>query len=257
MSPPMSCLVSSRSASSAAPPPGHRRRRRSCPWRPGTGWDRRPGPAWRTGFSTNAAILFRRGRPGVATSITPNWLAMCSGWRTAATVALAPLAMWLRTICGEVHPVHVVRSDHDDDVRLGVMDQVQRLVDGIGAAQEPALAHALLGRNGGHVIAQLGGHPPGLGNVPVQAVRLVLGQHHDLQIAGIGQVREGKIDQPVTAGKRYGGFGPVCRQRHQPVSLTAREDNCQNFLVPVWPSPYPLDNCYRDNSPESPRWSSH
>ena len=47
------------------------------------------------GFSTNAAIFSGL---SASVSITPNWSAMCSGWRTAATVALAPLATCCSTI---------------------------------------------------------------------------------------------------------------------------------------------------------------
>ena len=89
---------------------------------------------------------------------------------------------------GEVHPVNVVGADHDDDVRVGVVDQVQGLVDGVGAAEEPALADALLRGDGGDVVAELGGHPPGFGDVAVQAVGFVLRQDHDLQVTGIHQV---------------------------------------------------------------------
>ncbi len=115
---------------------------------------------------------------------------------------------------GEVHAVHVVRTNHNYDVGVGVMDQVQGLVDGVGAAEEPALADALLRRYGRHIVAQLRGHPPGLGNMAVKAVGLVLGQDHDLQVARIHQVGQRKVDQPVTAGKRHSRFRPVCRQWH-------------------------------------------
>jgi hypothetical protein len=131
----------------------------------------------------------------------------------------------------EVHAVDVVGADHYNDVRVGVVDEVQRLVDGVGAAQEPALAHALLGRNRSHVIAELGGHAPRLGDVAVKAVRLVLGEHNDLQVAGIHQVGQGEVDQAVTSRKRHGGFRAVCRQWHQPVSLAAREDNGKDSFV--------------------------
>jgi hypothetical protein len=142
----------------------------------------------------------------------------------------------------EVHAVDVVGADHYDDVRVGVVDEVQGLVDGVGAAQEPALAHALLGRNRSHVVAELGGHAPRLGDVAVKAVRLVLREHHDLQVAGIHEVGQREVDQAVTSGKGHAGFGPVCRQRHQPVSLAAREDNGQDFLFNGMVAPVRLRN---------------
>ncbi len=54
----------------------------------------------------------------------------------------------------EVHAVHVVGADHDDDVGLVVVDQVQRLVDGVGAAEVPVLADALLGRHRSDIVAE-------------------------------------------------------------------------------------------------------
>ena len=54
----------------------------------------RPGVV--SGFSTNAEI---RVLSCGSVSITPNEEASSSGWRTAATVALAPEAMCWSTIC--------------------------------------------------------------------------------------------------------------------------------------------------------------
>ncbi len=45
---------------------------------------------------------------------------------------------------GEVHAVHVVGTDDDDDVGPLVLDDVEALVDGVGAAQVPVLADPLL-----------------------------------------------------------------------------------------------------------------
>ena len=52
-------------------------------------------PGVEDGFSTKAAIFCGS---FWSTSITPNWSAMCSGCRTAATVALAPLCTCWATI---------------------------------------------------------------------------------------------------------------------------------------------------------------
>src|SRR5947207_1426859 len=54
----------------------------------------------------------------------------------------------------EVHAVDVVGADDHDDVGLVVVDQVQRLVDRVGAAEVPVLADALLGRDARDVVAQ-------------------------------------------------------------------------------------------------------
>jgi len=130
---------------------------------------------------------------------------------------------------GEVHAVDVVRADHDDDVRALVLDDVQALEDGVRGAQVPVLAHSLLSGDGGDVVAEQGRHPPGLGDVTVQAVRLVLGEHDDVQVVGVDQVRQGKVDKPVDPAEGHGGFGTVCRQRLESVAFATCEDDRENF----------------------------
>ena len=131
----------------------------------------------------------------------------------------------------EVHPVDVVGADHDDDVGLLVADQVERLVDRVRAAEVPVLADALLRRHRGDVVAEHRRHPPGLRDVPVQAVRLVLRQHDHLQVAGVHDVGEREVDEPVDAAERHRRFRTVGRQRHQPLPLPTGEDDGQDAFA--------------------------
>ena len=131
----------------------------------------------------------------------------------------------------EVHPVDVVGADHDHDVGLLVGEQVERLVDRVGAAEVPPLAHALLRRHRGDVVAEQVGHPPRRGDVPVEAVRLVLRQHDDLEVAGVDDVGQREVDEAVDAAERHRGFGPVGGQRHQALALTAGEDDGEDLLA--------------------------
>ncbi len=126
-----------------------------------------------------------------------------------------------------VHPVDVVGPEHHHDVRLLVVDQVHRLVDGVGRAAVPVRAQPLLGRHRGDVVAQQVAHPPGDRDMPVQAVALVLGQDADLPDAGIGQVRQREVDQPVHPAERHRGLGPVVRQRRQPRPRAAGQHDPQ------------------------------
>ncbi|SKX78879.1 Uncharacterised protein [Mycobacteroides abscessus subsp. abscessus] len=52
-----------------------------------------------------------------------------------------------------IHSVHVIGTEHDDVLRLFVEDQVQRLVDRVGAARVPPRTETLLRRNGRDVLA--------------------------------------------------------------------------------------------------------
>ena len=112
--------------------------------------------------------------------MTPNWLARAIGCRMAATVTPAPDVDVRVDHLAEIHAVHVVGADDDDDVGLLVAQQVQALQDGVRRPGEPALAEPLLRGDGRHVGVGQGRQPPGLGHVTVQAVRLVLGEHDDL-----------------------------------------------------------------------------
>ncbi len=130
----------------------------------------------------------------------------------------------------EVHPVDVVGAHDDDDVGPLVGEQVQRLVDRVGAAEVPALADALLRRHRRDVVAEQRRHPPRRGDVPVEAVRLVLREHDDLQEARVHDVGQGEVDQPVDAAERHRRLGPVGGEWHQPLALTASEHDRQDVL---------------------------
>ena len=130
-----------------------------------------------------------------------------------------------------VHPVDVVGAEDAHDVGPLVVDQVQVLVDRIGRALEPVRAAAHLGGHRRHVVVEHRREAPRLGDVAVEAVALVLREHDDLQIAGVGEVRQREIDQPVGPGERHGRLGPVVRQRLQSLSLTARQDDDEHGRV--------------------------
>ena len=124
-----------------------------------------------------------------------------------------------------VHAVDVVGTEHADEIRILVRDQVEVLVDRVGRAGEPERAAAHLRRHGCHVLAEQRREPPRLADVTVEAVALVLGEHDHLEQTGIGEVRQGEVDQPVAAGERHGRFGPVVGEWLQSLALAAGEDD--------------------------------
>ena len=66
---------------------------------------------------------------------------------------------------------------------------------------------------------------PRLADVTVEAVALVLREHDHLEQPGVGEVRQGEVDQPVAAAERHGRLGAVVRQWLQSLALTAGEDD--------------------------------
>ena len=128
----------------------------------------------------------------------------------------------------DVHAVDVVGAEDDDDVRPLVVDQVQALEDRVGAAGVPARAEPLLRRHRGDVVAEQLRHPPGLRDVPVEAVALVLRQDGDLPDLGVDEVGEHEVDQPVVAAERHRRLGPVVGEGSKPLARTARQDDAEN-----------------------------
>ena len=136
----------------------------------------------------------------------------------------------------EVHAVDVVGAHDDDDVGLLVVDEVEALVDRVGAAEVPVLVDALLRGHGRDVVAEQRRHAPRLRHVRVEAVRLVLRQHDDLEVAGVDDVGQREVDEAVDPGERHGRFGAVGGQRHQPLALTSREHDREDFRTTGWAS---------------------
>ena len=57
-------------------------------------------------------------------------------------------------------------------------------------------------------------------DVPVEAHRLVLGEHEVLPHAAVEAVREREVDDPIGPAERNGRFRPIPRERLQPRSLS-------------------------------------
>lgn len=125
----------------------------------------------------------------------------------------------------DVHPVDVVRAKHDDVVRVGVTDQVERLIDGVCGPLVPAGSQALLSGDGRHVGTHQGGEPPRHGDMPVQGMGFVLGQYRDLGQPRVREIGQDEVDQPVAAPERHRRFGAIGGQRHQPLPLATSEDD--------------------------------
>src|SRR3954451_17551558 len=130
-----------------------------------------------------------------------------------------------------VHPVDVVRAEHDDVLRLLVVDEVQRLVDRVRRALEPPRPQPLLGGHRRHVVAEQVGHPPRQRDVPVERVRLVLRQHDDAQVVGVDEVGQHEVDEPVDASERNRGLRPVGGERREALTRTSGEHHAEHSTL--------------------------
>jgi hypothetical protein len=64
-------------------------------------------------------------------------------------------------------------------------------------------------------------------------MRLVLGQHAQPVKAGIDQVGQHEIHQPVIAAERHGRLRAVGGQRPQPLTFAASEHNSEHMWLPM------------------------
>ena len=124
-----------------------------------------------------------------------------------------------------IHAVDVVRAEDADRVWPLVEDEVEVLVDRVCRAREPARAAAHLRGNGRHVVPHQRREVPGRRDVAVEAVALVLRQHDDPAEAGVDEVREREVDQPVVAAEGDGGLRAIGRQRCEPLAFPAGKDD--------------------------------
>lgn len=145
----------------------------------------------------------------------------------------------------DVHPVDVVRSEDGDVFRVGAADQVQVLVHGISRSPIPDSPSAHLGRHrDDEVVQEDAAELPPLLDVLHQGLGLELDQDVD---AGVDEVAQDEVDDPVLAGKGNGRLGPLGREGPQTSPLAARQDDPQHphALLPPVAEPHGAG---------SPRW---
>ncbi len=139
-----------------------------------------------------------------------------------------PVGQVLLDHLARIHPVDVVGAEHDHDIRLIIVDEVQRLEDRIRGPRVPPGAESLLRRYRCDVVVEQIAHAPGRGDVAVQAVALVLRENTDPQVTCVGQVRQDEIDQSVEAAERDGRLGAVGGERREPLARTTGQHDAEH-----------------------------
>ena len=78
--------------------------------------------------------------------------------------------------------------------------------------------------------------------------------HDELAVSAVDEVREHEVDHAVHAAERDGGLGPVRGQGHQPLPLSAGEDDGQDLglghAIRLWPHAFPRSR--RERGPAGP-----
>jgi len=129
----------------------------------------------------------------------------------------------------DVHTVDVVAAEDRHHVRVGLLDEVNVLKDGVGSSLIPGFVlRTHLCRHGNDEVAlEQSAELPSLAQMLQQRLTAELGEHVDRVDPGIDEIAEDEIDDPVLASKGDGRFGPFIGKGCQARSLAAGEDDAQ------------------------------
>ena len=116
-----------------------------------------------------------------------------------------------------VHAVDVVGSEHQDQLRMLILDQVEVLADRVRGALEPAMSlQHLGGHHGDELVRKQGRDGPGVADVLDQRLGLVLHQQINREDPGVDQVAEHEVHDPVARPEGHRRLGALVGERMQP-----------------------------------------
>ena len=133
---------------------------------------------------------------------------------------------------GVVHPVEMIARENQVVVGVVAHEVARGLPHGVGRALKPVrvVGRLLGGQDLDEALAEQV-HPVRLRDVPVERRRIELRQDEDPPDVGVQAVADRDVDQPVLAADRHRRLRAVLREREEPGSLAAAEDDRQNFVV--------------------------
>src|SRR5207247_2374358 len=122
-----------------------------------------------------------------------------------------------------VHTVDVIGAEDDHVVRIGLLDQIDVLMQRVGSASIPILAGGshLGGYRNDEVLLQEAADFPAFAQVLQQALTLELDQHIDGIDAGIHQVAENEIDDAIASAERDRRLGSFLSQGIEPCTFSS------------------------------------
>ena len=146
----------------------------------------------------------------------------------------------LRVLClvevdhaGNVHAVDVVASENGNQVRIGLLHQIDVLEDGIGRTLVPGLVLRthLCRHVDDEVALQHSAELPSLAQMLQQRLAAELGEHIDRVDSGIDEITENEIDDPVFASERNRRLGALPREGEEPGPFATGKYNAQYLKV--------------------------
>src|ERR1035441_752626 len=131
---------------------------------------------------------------------------------------------------GDVHAVDVICAEDGHDVGIGLLHQIDVLINGVGRALIPGFvlgAHLRRHRDD-ELILQQAAELPAFAEVLQQGLAAELGKHIDGVDPRVDKIAQHEVDNPVLASKGDGRLGPFVGKGSQPRSLAAGKDDAQH-----------------------------
>ena len=136
-----------------------------------------------------------------------------------------------------VHLVDVIAREDEQMARILAHDRVEVLVDGVGRAEIPVFADALLRAEDLDELAELVGHDaPAHADVAAERERLVLQRDEDLAQARVDAVAQREVDDAVGAAEIDRRLGPLLRQRIQAFAGASGQNHDDDIVLHARPS---------------------
>jgi hypothetical protein len=131
----------------------------------------------------------------------------------------------------DVHPVDVIRTEHNHEIWGGLLDEVEILMDGIGGSSVPLLAlGSHLGRHRNQeLVFQNTPQLPTIAQVLQKGLAAKLDQHVNGENTGIDQIAEHEVDNSVLSTKGDCRLGTFMGQWIEPRSLASGENKGKNL----------------------------
>ena len=131
---------------------------------------------------------------------------------------------------GDVHAVDVVAPEDRNHVRVGLLDEVNVLENGVGSSLVPGfvLRTHLCWHRDDEVALQQSAELPSLAQMLEQRLAAELGEHVDRVDSGIDEIAEDEIDDPIFASEGNRWLGAFPREGKEPGSFATGEYDAQH-----------------------------
>ncbi len=138
----------------------------------------------------------------------------------------------------DVHAVDVIAAEDRHHVRVGLLHQVDVLVNRVRSALVPGLAgRAHLRRHGDDELRfQQAAELPALAHVLQQRLAAELRQHVDRVDSGVDEITEDEIDNAIFAAEGNRRLSAFLGKRVQPGTLPAGQHDAQHSYTHRWSS---------------------